>query len=189
MKKNLSKNIKLKKPLVVLFTIIFLGLVVFLGYRYYNHNQPRVSPNPKPTITSLPSSTTSTNTKSINPTPSHSTSISNATVNNTSSSPVSTPSSSWTQSQSGVITVKTPVANSTIKNGFQLIGSAETSEVQYRLTDNNVGVISQGTIPVVSGNFSASINFTSSGTTGRLDVFTTDNNGKEINEVQIHVII
>jgi hypothetical protein len=59
--------------------------------------------------------------------------------------------------------------------------------VQYTLIDNNVGVISQGTIPVVNGNFSATIDFSPTATAGRLDVFTTDANGKEINEVQLQV--
>jgi hypothetical protein len=59
--------------------------------------------------------------------------------------------------------------------------------VNYRLIDDQVGVISQGTIKVVAGNFSAAVNFKPYAKTGRLDVFTTDDNGKESNEVQVQV--
>lgn len=94
----------------------------------------------------------------------------------------------WIQSQSGVITVKEPIAKSFIASGFVLSGSATTIEkAQYRLIDDKAGVISEGSVNVVGHNFSGSVNFKSFGTSGRLDVFSVDVNGKELNEVQIPV--
>jgi len=52
-----------------------------------------------------------------------------------------------------------------------------------------MGVISQGIIQVVNGKFSATVNFPSHSNSGRLDVYSTDSNGKEINEVQLNVTL
>ncbi len=103
------------------------------------------------------------------------------------SSGVPTNPSQWSKSASGVITVKLPLANSTLSQNATLTGSASISQVQYRLIDDAVGVISQGPISVVNGNFTASLSFTAHSPTGRLDVFSTEPSGKEINEVQIPV--
>jgi hypothetical protein len=104
------------------------------------------------------------------------------------STPVNNNSSLWTESQSGVITVKDPLQNATIASGASLVGSATASQVQYTLIDNDVGVISQGTVNVINGTFSASINFQSTATSGRLDVYTSDpTTGKEMNLVEIPV--
>jgi hypothetical protein len=100
---------------------------------------------------------------------------------------VPTDPSKWSTSASGVITVKLPGSGSTIQSGATLTGAATVGQVQYRLTDNQVGVISEGPVNVVGGNFTASMNFTTHGSSGRLDVFTTDVTGKESNEVQIPV--
>jgi hypothetical protein len=100
---------------------------------------------------------------------------------------VSSNPATWLTSQSGVITVKLPTTNSTFSSGDQLYGSAKVGQVQYRLIDDQVGVISQGPVSVVNGNFSATVNFKAYAKTGRLDVFTADDNGKESNEVQVSV--
>jgi hypothetical protein len=100
---------------------------------------------------------------------------------------VPTDPSQWSISASGVITVKLPGSNSVIQPGATLTGSASIAQVQYRLTDDQVGVISEGPVSVVNGNFTASINFTTHSSGGRLDVFSTEPNGREINEVQIAV--
>jgi|SRR5665213_2534132 len=101
---------------------------------------------------------------------------------------VTTPSSEWVTSTSGLLTVQQPTPNSTIKTGVALSGTAKLDQVQYRLTDDQVGVISQGTLSVVNGKFSGSINFHAYASSGRLDVFSSDpNNGREINEVQLPV--
>ena len=98
-----------------------------------------------------------------------------------------TDSSKWVTSASNVITVKQPIADSTINDGGVISGSASVDEVNYRLSDNAVGVVAQGTLNVVNGNFSGALHFTPQGTGGRLDVFTTNSMGVEYNEVQINV--
>jgi hypothetical protein len=103
------------------------------------------------------------------------------------SASASTNSNQWISSASGAITVKQPVANSKIQDGVVLSGSAKVDEISYRLTDNSVGLIAQGTLSVVNGNFSGILHFKSQGTGGRLDVFSTDSKGVEYNEIQVNV--
>jgi hypothetical protein len=187
--KNKSKGSKSsKKTLFVVSTVVFLCLSVILGYRYYKHNQPQISHTPTPTITSLSRKVNTNNNKNVDSATNHSIAIGGPT-NSNNAPVVSTAPNTWTQSESGVVIVKLPVNNNAFVSGDKLIGSASTTKVQYTLIDDNVGVISQGTIPVLNGNFSATINFSPSAKTGRLDVFTTENNGKEINEVQLKVAL
>lgn len=74
-----------------------------------------------------------------------------------------------------------------MKPGGDVYGVATVDKVQYRLIDNTAGVISQGFINVVNGNFSAAITFKPYASTGRLDVYSLDANGREVNEVQVPV--
>lgn len=99
----------------------------------------------------------------------------------------STSSSQWVSSASGDITVKQPAANAKLQDGSILSGSAKVNEVHYRLIDNTVGKIAEGVLSVSGGNFSGTLHFDPQGTGGRLDVFSTDSQGVEYNEVQINV--
>lgn len=109
---------------------------------------------------------------------------SSTTINNP---PVTTSPNQWTVSQSGVITLKEPTNNQTIASGAIISGSATVTNVGYTLIDNQVGVISQGNIPVKNGTFSAKISFKSYATGGRLDVYSTTPSGKEENLIEISV--
>jgi len=100
---------------------------------------------------------------------------------------IKTDSSQWITAASGDITVKQPAANGVIHDGSVLGGSAKVSMVQYRLIDNKLGVISEGQLNVSGGNFSGIMHFQPSASTGKLDVFSYDSDGTEINEMQIAV--
>lgn len=190
----MNKNKHLVRHKVLLIVgVILVAAVAILGLELTNtihlfHKSAIVRPPSKP-ITSLPSSPSTqptTPVKSPSSTPSSQpgapTDQNGKAVSNTPSSP-----NSWSTSQSGVITVKLPSANQKIQPGATLTGTASVSQVQYRLTDDQVGVISEGPVNVVNGTFTANINFNSKSTSGRLDVFTADAAGRELNEVQIPV--
>ncbi len=102
-------------------------------------------------------------------------------------SAATTNSSQWITSTSGNITVEQPIANTTIKSGVILSGVAEVDTVHFRLIDNSVGVISEGTLNVVNGKFSGNLNFTPHASGGQLDVFSTAPDGSELNEIEIAV--
>lgn len=101
-------------------------------------------------------------------------------------SSASTSPSQWSTSASGLITLKSPVANSTFKSGGIISGTAKVSKVWYRLVDDNAGVIAQGQpLNVVSGSFSGKLNFHAYGSSGHLDVYSFNANGAEVNEVRV----
>lgn len=97
------------------------------------------------------------------------------------------PQSEWTTSPSGAITVYSPAKNSLLTNGNTISGKATAAKVSFRLIDDVTGVIAQGELPVVNGNFSGKFNFSTTATSGRLDVFNTREDGVEINNVEIPI--
>ena len=162
--------------------VVVAGVALVINH---DKNSPNVTTPPRPTITQLPEHKASNNGEKK---PSTTSQVNQGTAtDNNGAGQVNTPSNQWTISASGAITVKDPAPGSTVKSGFLLAGSATVGKIQYRLIDDQVGVISQGFISVVNGNFSASVNFPSYGKSGRLDVFSTSSNGAEINEVQIQI--
>lgn len=182
-----TKTKKLHHYLPILGAVVVLLGVCALGYAYYmKHNSPKVMSQPTATIHQLQSHAAANNGQKVL-SPTSQVNQGSSTDNHGTQTDNNTPSSQWTQSQSGVITLKQPTSNASLKSGDTVSGSASVGQVEYRLIDDKVGVISQGFISVNSGNFSATINFHSYAQTGRLDIFSTSTNGAEINEVQIPV--
>ncbi len=177
-----------KRLIIALIIIVILFVLAGLAYYLYQKkHQTKISPAPTPTITQLPKQPASNNGEK-KPTTPNTVNDGTATDNNGQiSEPISSSPSQWTSSASGLVTVKKPIAGEVVTNGFELAGTAKVSKLQYRLLDNEVGVISRGFINVVSGNFSVNVSFSPHSKAGRLDVFTTDDNGVESNEVQINV--
>lgn len=174
--------------------LLTAGAVIVLagGGYYWVHRTPA---DKKIVTAGTPVTSTSDNSGPVKDVPEKKSTSGNADTNRNSggakdtkgTTKTTTDSSQWTVSASGNITVKSPVANQTIKNGSVLSGSAKVSQIHYRLSDNKVGVIAQGALDVVNGNFSGVLKFSSQGSGGRLDVFSTDSQGVEYNEVQINV--
>lgn len=108
----------------------------------------------------------------------------NDTGGNVSSPP---PQSQWTTSTSGAVTVYSPARDTLLANGSNISGKSSASRVSFRLIDNISGVIAQGDLSVVNGNFSGTFNFSTTASEGRLDVFTTRDDGVEGNNIEIPV--
>ena len=175
-----SINRPLRKPLLLGLTALAIILAAYgLFNHYYLNRQPKAHPQ---TTVSGPSSASGPKTAN-----STSRDQSLATDNQGANPSPSTNPSQWTVSSSGIVTVKQPASNSLLKSGDNLFGSAKVSQVQYRLIDNQVGVLAQGPLTVVGGNFSATLHFRPVASSGRLDVFSFDSQGAEVNEVQIPV--
>ncbi len=93
-----------------------------------------------------------------------------------------------TTSSGGAITVNGLASNSSLKSGDSLYGTTTVSgPVSFRVIDETDGVVAQGQLNVVNGSFSGKLSFTARSTTGRLDVYTTDSMGSEINNIEIPV--
>ncbi len=181
-----------RKTLLIVFLVIVVaaGVVAALeltNTTHFFHKSPVVRAPSKP-ISQLPGQSASNNGNK-------SPSTQNAQVNGGSESDkngqaasgVPTDPSLWSTSASGKTVLKLPGNNDSFKSGSTITGTSAVSPVQYRLVDDQAGVISQGTINVVNGNFTASVTFTPYAKTGRLDVFNTDSSGRELNEVQVTV--
>jgi hypothetical protein len=184
---------KLRKFSLALIAAIIIVIVLWLTNVIHTFHNTAVVRPPSAPIKLLKTSSNSINpaTNSGTKVPSNSpTTFTQGTDTDNSGqipSSVSNDSSSWSTSSSGVITVETPIQNSTFESGGTVAGTASVKQVQYTLIDNQSGVISQGFINVINNKFSASINFNSQSNSGRLDVFSTDADGREVNEVQLNV--
>lgn len=91
-------------------------------------------------------------------------------------------------SASGLITVGKPLKDALLENGSVIGGTAkDLKQVQYRLIDNQVGVIAEGSLRVVNGAFSGTLQFDPHSASGRLDIFTYTNLSEEENNIEIPV--
>lgn len=90
-------------------------------------------------------------------------------------------------STSGSISVYDPVPNQVLKSGDRLYGTATVDTVWYRLIDDKIGMITQGSMPVKDGRFSGVFTFTSDGADGRLDIFYMTDDGREADNIEIKV--
>ena len=171
----------MSKSLILGLIVLAIILISFFLFNHYKLNRQPID-HPQ---TSVSGPASATGPKTANST---SRDQSLATDNGGSApNSASTNSSQWVTSTSGVITVKQPVANILLKPGDSLYGSAKVSQIQYRLIDSQVGVLAQGPLNVAGGNFSATLHFRPVAASGRLDVFSFDTQGAEVNEVQIPV--
>jgi cytoskeletal protein RodZ len=181
-----KKNTNKRKTIVTVVVVAFVvggGLLWWFRYRTpATQIVTRAGNIPK----STPANSASTPPSKKQPTDNAGRTISGGTDTNGQTN-ADTNSSQWITSKSGNITVEQPIADATLQSGSALSGTAKVSTVHYRLIDNSVGVISEGTLNIASGKFSGNLNFTSHSSTGQLDVFSTDANGVEINEIQIAV--
>lgn len=93
-------------------------------------------------------------------------------------------------SSSGVLSVVAPVSGGSLGSGDTLRGTAKgIARVQYRVIDDQVGVVAQGSLQTVNGTYSGTLHFDARSTSGRVDVYSYDSQYQEVNEVQIPVTL
>jgi hypothetical protein len=179
-----SLNIKTK----YLISIALIMGILFVGFIYFKP-KPEIPRQPIPTATikNLPAQPNPASGDKNVQSATGSTKGTAKDLHGQPSNNASTDPSNWAQSKSGNLTLKQPLSGGLISDGANVTGSANVGKVQYRLIDDQSGVISQSSINVVDGNFAATISYQHKGSTGRLDVFSTNPDGTEINEVQIPV--
>lgn len=98
------------------------------------------------------------------------------------------PSSEWAASASGNIVLQQPVANSVVKSGDTLSGTAKVGSIRFILKDDSVGLIADGSLSVVNGKFSGKLEFTPHSKKGSLEVYYPNpKNGAEEDIVHINV--
>lgn len=176
------KNKSKKKLIIIIAIVLALGAGIFAYYQ---------SKKPKPAETTSKSETAQSDYSGGRERPTDVPSggaQGGATDNNgkppaSSNDPVPT-----TTSPNGTITVNGITANSLLKSGDTLYGaSTVTGPINFRVIDEQSGVVAQGQLNVVNGSFSGKLQFTPRAETGRLDLYTTDKMGSEINNMEIPV--
>lgn len=166
--------------------LIILGGSAYLWHRYYKPASLRVTRSGNFSGATSPTNSASSPPPKKQPI-SNSQRIIGGGTDTKGQTTSNTNSSQWITASSGNITIEQPIANTTLQNGSTLSGTAKISTIHFRLIDNAVGVISEGTLSVVNGKFSGSLSFTPHSPTGQLDVFDVGTNGVELDEIQIAV--
>lgn len=90
-------------------------------------------------------------------------------------------------SGSGEISIYAPGKDAAIQSGAILAGISSLSSVSYRLIDSVSGVISTGSLKVVDGRFSGTLDFSTSASEGRIDIFGARSDGTEFSNIEIPV--
>lgn len=174
-----------KKLLVVVLAALLIAGAVFAFYRYQDQNKATPTDQKETVASNVQEEETPTSpTKTPTTTTTKSTRDGGAIDNN--GEGVSATDQAI-KSASGRITVYSPTTNSVVRSGGTLTGASSLSSVNYRLIDDQVGVIGSGVLKVVNGKFSGTFSFNSAGKEGRLDVFRMLDDGREVDTVEIPV--
>jgi len=166
---------------------IVIALVVILGVGVYLWRQHMAKP---PAQTTSKSKTAQYNYTGATTHQSNATSTPNqggAVDNHGDKS--ATSAESGIASASGLITVVSPGGSASLASGDMLRGTADKSitTIQYRVIDDEVGVIAQGSLQVVNSTYSGTLHFEAHGATGRVDVYSYNDQSQEVNEIQLPV--
>lgn len=138
------------------------------------------------TAPSAQSDFTGDEVKSPSPTPSRDSG--NTATDTQTPSQSNTDSSTWIRSKDGSsIVMMGPADNTLFSSGDIIYGTATANMVSYELEDNVSGVILRGQANVVNGKFSVKVSFSTTGTTGRINVFNEATDGTESNNVSAAV--
>lgn len=90
-------------------------------------------------------------------------------------------------SATGEITLYAPDPDTAISSGTVVTGASTIKAVHYRLIDSISGVIAMGEIPVVNGEFTGKLQFSTGAKEGRLDFYATRSNGSEYSSIEVPV--
>lgn len=184
-----KKNKKLQSILIIILCLV----VVFAGLGWLYHVKHKTSSEEDTeahTTSDVPSAqsnfTGANDNKNANSTTNND-SATGGIVDNNGASSTSVDTSNPTSSSNGDIVVYSPQKNSLLKSGATISGTSKLQKVSYRINDTNVGEISTGTLNVVNGKFSGTIQFQTSAANGQLDFFGTQSDGNEFDNISIPV--
>lgn len=180
---NKSKKSKVSAKTAVLIVVVVMALAAGAAYYFYKKNQD------KPAETTSTSETAQRGYQDGNEresAQSGGSSQGGVTDNNgdTQAPPADT---TGTTSQSGAITVWQPVGQSLIGSGETIRGKATVPVVQFRVIDDEVGVIAQGELKVVDGVWSGIMRFNAVSGKGSIQVYSLNDQSVEENNISIPV--
>jgi Flp pilus assembly protein TadG len=180
-----KKSISKKRIIIASVLIVLFGSGIAFSYMYYHQNSNQIAKTTSTTPTAQSNYTKGDNRQNAN----SNTVTQGGAIDNSGKTSSTSEQSQWKVSDSGVITLKQPLSGSTLKSGDELSGAATLDKVQYRLVDNQTGVIAQGALNVVNGNFSGTLQFRAQSGSGILVIYSFDGQSREINRVEIPVTL
>lgn len=182
-------NKKNKSVLIILLALLVAAIVGVGYFIYHKDNSPVVMVNQTAHTTSkLPTAQSGYSSGKPRSTSSSNNAQGGATDNNGAVTNPGTPTGQPTSSTSGLITLQYPSANQIISSGVQIYGQAQVSTVQFQLVDNASGLLAQGSLNVVNGKFSGTLQFTPSSNNGQLNIFSQNSpTSPEVNIISIPV--
>lgn len=190
MKRSTKKTPRLStaKFGTILLIVLVLGAAAGLIIMKRSHNKlSDSSTKTTSTVASAQSNFTSNDTTKVPGDTSARDKVSGGITDTNGSSSTPANASDSTSSSNGEIVVYAPTKNSLLTSGATVSGTSSLSKVSYRIVDTEVGMISTGTLNVVDGKFSGTIQFQTNAKSGQLDFFGTQNDGNEFDNLSIPV--
>ena len=183
------KNKNIKKLIAVLLSIIVIFVILYVlnVFNFINPKKDKQKILDKVQTTSTASTAQENFTKGGTRIPVETPKNEGTLADNNGSVSTIPPESQWTTSKDKATVVYFPGINNTLKNGSLVTGRTTNSSISFRLIDNVQGIIAQGNIKVVNGLYSGTLNFTTKGKIGRLDIFSTNSDGVEKSNIEIEV--
>lgn len=172
------KNKHTSKKKIIIVTSILVGLLALVGAGAYVYQQRTVE-EPE-SIVADPNFTGGTDRE-----PGTSVERDGGVVSNPDDE--TEPQGDPTSSESGDISVYEPQPDQILKSGDRLYGTSKFDKVWYRLIDDKIGVVAQGSLPVENGKFSGTFQFSSEGSEGRLDIFRMTDDYLEADNIEINI--
>lgn len=186
------KTVKSRKKPILLASIVAILVIAIAGGILLRHHKNTTNNTPSAAKTTSTSPSAQSNfknggeklgSKAPEPSPTNSATDNAGAVTQTTAN-----SALWSKSSDGSsIVVMSPTPNSLFTSGSTVSGTATSNTVHYELEDDVSGVILQGQANVVNGKFSVTFSFSTTGSSGRINVFNQASDGTESNNVAIPV--
>lgn len=183
-----SNNTK-RNTLIVAMAIVILGggLAALERFGVTNFVSDKSSPYNSEAKTTSTAPTAQEDFNGGDPRDASSGNRNEGTIQDTGGNASTTPQNQWSVSADQRVTVYTPAKNMLLKKDDPITGASSLGRVSFRLIDDVSGVIAEGSLSVVNGKYSGSFDFSTTGTSGRLDVFSVNAEGVESSNVEVPV--
>jgi len=183
---SMGRRTRSKKPFwIIVALVLLIGGGTVGAIAYSKHKQPEAKTTSK-SKTAQNDYTDGDNRQPVE----GSGNAQGGAVDNRGDTTSTAPSTATVSSDNGIVTVAGIAKDGLLHSGDALRGTVadkSIAQVQFRIIDTEVGVLGQGQLAVVGGSFSGALSFTAHSDTGRVDVYTLDSMGSEINNVEIPV--
>ncbi len=187
---NQSNQKKSQKKLLIISLLVGLIIIVLVGFfAYQSSNDDTGLDSDAKTTSSAETAQSSFSDGNERPIQEANQDKGEAVITDNSGSIAEVPDeSTWVSSSTGQITLYSPSENQLIINGNEISGESSLSSVNFRIIDDISGVISTGQISVVNGKFSGNMQFSTSASSGRLDIYATRDDGSEFSNIEVPVL-